>query len=114
MNNELGHADPYQIDDNSPTLTFVAGDQTLALPYHLVRAMHLGGDGRKIAIDFDEREVTVRGSSLDRLWKELRAFRVREVSINAGEAGKAIGGKAERALVEMIEIAEKADGSDAD
>ena len=114
MKNELGHADPYQIDDNSPTLTFVTGDQTLAIPYHLVRAMHLGGDGRKIVIDYDEREIAVRGSALERLWKELRAFRVREVSINAGEAGKAVGGKAERALVESIEIADKADDSESD
>lgn len=112
MNNELGYADPYQIDDNSPTLTFVAADQTLALPYHLVRSMHLGSDGRKIVIDYDEREVAVRGSTLERLWKELRAFRVREVSINAGEAGKAVGGKAERALVEAIEIADKAEEGD--
>jgi len=102
MKNELGNTDPYQVDDNTPTLTLVASDQTLALPYHLVRAMRLGSD--RIAIDYDDLEVTVRGTALERLWKELRAFRVREILINGGGAAKAIGKSAGRALVESIQI----------
>ena len=105
-------SEAYQIDDDPPTLTLVADDQTIAFPYHLVRALRMDTGGHEIVIDYDEHEVRVRGSGLGRLWKELRSFRVREVSINGGAAARAVGGRGARTFVESIRIvAREGDGT---
>lgn len=99
--------EPYQSDDDHPTLTFAANDQTLALPYHLVRSLELGRGEKRIDIDYDDYQVRIEGAQLVRLWRELRAFRVKEVSINGGKAAQALGERGERCLVQAITISRK-------
>ena len=102
MKSELGLTDPYQTDDNTPTLTLVTADGSTAFPYHLVRSMRLGTDASRIDIDLDEKTVAVCGSGLGKLWRELRAYRVREISVNGGDAARQLGEG--RVLVTSIEL----------
>ena len=81
MQRELTHTDPYQTDDNTPTLTLVTGATSTALSYHLVRSMQLGESAQRIDIDFDEQTAAICGSWLGKLWRELRTYRVKEVSV---------------------------------
>jgi len=104
MKNELSLTEPYQTDDNTPTLTLVTGHESIAFPYHLVRSMQLGDSAKRIVIDLDDQTVTIAGSKLGKLWRELRAYRIKEISPNAGEAAKAVSSKLERAIVEDIAI----------
>jgi hypothetical protein len=97
--------DAYQVDDDPPTLTYCAPDMTLALPYHLVRSMQLGKDADRVVVEYDDYTATISGGNLGRLWRELRAYRLKEVSINGGAAARAIRQKTERCLVETITIA---------
>ena len=101
--------DPYQSDDDHPTLSYVTAKGTLALPYHLVRELRFDSAARQIRIGYDDYNVAVSGANLNRLWKELRAFRVKEIAINAGEAGKALGPESGKCLVNGIRIEQKAD-----
>ncbi len=107
MQSELRHTEPYQTDENTPTLSLVTGSEDTAFPYHLVRSMQLDGEARRIAIDLDEYAITIKGSNLGKLWRELRAYRVKEVSTNTGEAARAVGSKANRVIVESITILTK-------
>lgn len=97
----------YQIDDDPPTLTYYAPNNTLALPYHLVRSMQLGEGETRIVVEYDDYTAAVAGANLGRLWHELRAYRLKEVSINGGAAGKALRQEIERCLVETITIARR-------
>ena len=97
----------YQIDEDPPTLTYCAANITLALPYHLVRSMQLGEDETRVIVKYDDYTATITGADLGRLWHELRAYRLKEVSINGGAAGKALRQEIERCLVETITIARK-------
>lgn len=95
----------YQIDDDPPTLTYCAPDITLALPYHLVRSMQLGEEENRVVVEYDDYTATISGGNLGRLWRELRAYRLKEISINGGAAAKALRQHTERCLVETITIA---------
>ena len=97
----------YQIDDDPATLTYCAPNITLALPYHLVRSMQLGEDETRVIVKYDDYTATITGADLGRLWHELRAYRLKEVSINGGAAGKALRQEIERCLVESITIVRK-------
>jgi|GEM_PF-2777135 len=82
----------YQTDHDPPTLTFCTGETTLALPYHLLRSLHLRETG--IFLDYSGYEITVRGTALGKLWKELRAYRVKEIAVTRAAAEKLGGGSA--------------------
>jgi hypothetical protein len=101
-------AEAFQIDDDPPTLTYCAPDIALALPYHLVRSMQLGKDADRVVVEYDDYTATISGGNLGRLWRELRAYRLKEISINGGAAAKALRQQAERCLVETITIARTA------
>ena len=94
----------FKIDEDHPTLTFRADDRILALPYHLVRSLDLQPDETRIVVGYDDHEVSILGKHLGRLWKELCAFRLKEITINGSGAGKALGESADRCLVERIAI----------
>ena len=107
MKNDLRTTEPYQVDDNTPTFTLVIGSEDIAFPYHLVRSMQLGREAKRIDVDLDEFAITIKGSKLGKLWRELRAYRIKEVETNAGEAAKAVGSESNRAIVESIEVSGK-------
>ena len=95
----------YQIDDDPATLTYCAPNITLALPYHLVRSMQLGEDETRVIVKYDDYTATITGADLGRLWHELRAYRLKEISINGGAAAKTLRPETARSLVESITIA---------
>lgn len=101
---KLHHTDAFQSDDDHPTITYVATDETLALPYHLVRLLRLGKAEKSILVEYDDYRITINGTNLTRLWRDLRAFRVKEVLTNCSKAAKAMGDQTERCIVERITI----------
>ena len=72
------------------------------------KKLGLSENGVEIAVSYDEFDVKIRGRHLHRLWRELRAFRVKEVSLNGGAAVTSLGGAAERCFVESIAFLEVA------
>lgn len=102
---------PYQTADDTPTVTFVTAESSVAVPYHRVRELCIDPEGRRIVVAFDSREAVVGGSALGRLWRELRAFRVREIAINAGAAARQLEGEA--CCVRSIELKDKEPPDDA-
>lgn len=103
---------PYQTDDSPPTLTFRKSGLTLALPYHSLRSMQLGEGGDTIRIGYAGHEATVSGANLDRLWRELCAYRVSEIAIDGGAAAKVLGSESGRCLVDAIAVVAREDGED--
>jgi hypothetical protein len=106
----IQQTEAFKIDEDHPTLTYRAEDRILALPYHLVRFIELEPNETRILVGYDDHEVGIRGKHLGRLWRELCAFRLKEITINGGAAAKALGATAERCLVERIEIEIKEHG----
>ena len=96
--------DAYQTDNDPPTLTYCAPDTTLALPYHLVRSIQLGKDEAEVVVNYDDYTATITGANLGRLWRELRAYQLREIAINGGVPARALGSGSARCLVEGIEV----------
>jgi len=100
----------FAIDEDHPTLTYRSGDRILALPYHIVRSLDLDPDETRIVVGYDDHKVTIRGKHLGRLWRELCAFRLKEITINGAGAAKSLGDRAERCLVEGIDIETEVEG----
>ena len=100
----IQQTEAFRIDEDHPTLTYRAEERILALPYHLVRFIELEPNETRIQVGYDDHEVRILGRYLGRLWRELCAFRLKEVTINGGAAAKALGAAAERCLVERIEF----------
>ena len=101
---KLHQTEAFQSDDDHPTVTYVATNETLALPYHLVRSLRLGKGEKSILVEYDDHRITINGANLTRLWRDLRAFRVKEVLANGSKAAQALGEQAERCIVERITI----------
>ncbi|MEZ5325808.1 MAG: hypothetical protein R3F19_12190 [Verrucomicrobiales bacterium] len=80
----------FDIDEGSPTLTFVTADEALAIPYHTLHHMRIAKDARSICFAFDEFEVILVGLHLLTLWRELQGYNVREVRLAQGAAQKAL------------------------
>ena len=97
----------FKIDEDHPTLTYRADERILTLPYHLVRTIDVDPGETRVVVAYDDQEVSVSGKHLGRLWRELCAFRLKEISINGAGAAKALGESAERCLVERIDIETK-------
>lgn len=97
----------YTTDDRPHMLAYGTAEDSVALPYSRVKTISLGPDESRIDIDYRNHEVRITGTNLGKLWRELRAYRVTEVSINAGAVGKALGDNSEHCLVESIEIRSK-------
>ena len=97
----------YETTDAPQTVAFYATDTTIALPYHLLRSIHL--EAREIRIEFSDYVVTVGGTTLGKLWRELCAYRVKEITINRNAPGELSAKAANRCSVASIEISPKAD-----
>ena len=95
----------YETDDHPSTIAFNAKEETVAFPYHRGDEMRRGQGGRRIEIDCDDTRITIRGSHLDKMWRELCAFRVREVSVSIlTVVEKEMAVKPARCQVDAIEI----------
>ena len=97
----------YETSDAPQTVAFYATDSTIALPYHLLRSIHLSA--HQIRIEFNDYIVTVGGTALGKLWRELCAYRVKEIAINRSATGELSAKAANRCSVAKIEITPKAD-----
>lgn len=93
---------PYQTDTDPPTLIFYAAESTIALPYHLLRSLHFAD--RSIRLEYGDYEIGIHGTALGKLWKELRAYRVREIVVTEGAAAKALGESTSKCQIQRIEI----------
>ncbi|MCB1100170.1 MAG: hypothetical protein R3F19_12705 [Verrucomicrobiales bacterium] len=98
----------YQTDDHPQTLTFQAKAQTLALPYFHLRSIRLSRDRASIAIDYDDFGIVIHGAHLEKLWRELRAYRLLEVSVSLLTTVESeIASESGRCRVERIDIQTK-------
>ena len=94
----------FDIDEGSPTLTFVTAGEALAIPYHTVHHMRFAKDARSICFAFDEFEVTLVGLHLLTLWRELQGYNVREVRLAQGTAQKALETENPNTVIRSISI----------
>ena len=102
----------FQTSEDTPTVAFYAAETVLALPYYLLRSLHF--EDREIQLVFNDYEVAVRGTTMAKLWRELCAYRVREIVATDGTANGALGGAANRCAVAEIEIKRKDEDSPGD
>ena len=72
----------YETDDHPHTIAFNAKEQTVAFPYHRINELRRGQGDRSIEIDCDDTRILIRGIHLGKMWRELCAYRVREVSVS--------------------------------
>jgi hypothetical protein len=94
----------FDLEDGSPTLTFVTSEESLAIPYHTLRRMTFAKNARSIQFTFDEFEVTVEGALLLPLWKELQIYNVREMRLAQGAADQAVAVERDDTTIRSIAI----------
>jgi hypothetical protein len=79
---------PFEIEEGTPTITFTTGDQSLTLAYHHFLEMRWEARGTRIAIGFSDYQITIEGTGLRRLWREIQLFNVREIEECQGASGE--------------------------
>ena len=95
----------YETDDHPHTIAFNAKEETVAFPYHRIDEMRRGQGDRSIEIDCDDTRITIRGSHLGKMWRELCSYRLREVSVSIlTVVEKELPVKPARCQVDVIEI----------
>ena len=94
----------FDSEEGSPTLTFVIADESLAIPYHTLHHMRFAKDARSIDFAFDEFEVTVEGTNLLPLWRELQGYNVREVRLARGLAERTLESEHADTIIRSISI----------
>ena len=100
----------YETDDHPATIAFNAKEETVAFPYHRIDEMRRGQGDQSIEIDCDDTRIMIHGSHLGKMWRELCAFRLREVSVSIlTVVEKELPVKPARCRVEKIVIQREAD-----
>ena len=79
------------------------GSESLALPYHFLLRLQLV-KGAAIVITYEDMKVTIEGTSLHPLWKELQLFNVREIRASAGPGAQTLADSGETASCTVTAI----------
>ena len=104
---------PFDTTEGTPTLTFVTGSESLALPYHFLLRLQLVKGAAAIQLAYEDMNVTIEGNNLHSLWRELQLFNVREIRACEGSAAKALAGAGEAAPCSITAVRIER-GNDAD
>jgi hypothetical protein len=103
---------PYETTEATPTLTFVSNGEALALPYHFLQSIRLANRAASIVLTYDDLTVTMEGTNLHPLWRELQLYNVREIRASEGNAAKSVRSEAAECAVTAIRIESNEDAKE--